>query len=61
MVVGHGKSWASPLDGGGSGGSYRRHRPEQTLLYQVVSRHCREFAELMEAEDRPLPGFVRRE
>ncbi|MEM9384270.1 MAG: transposase zinc-binding domain-containing protein, partial [Pseudomonadota bacterium] len=31
------------------------------MLYQVVSRHYREFAALMEAEDRPLPGFVCRE
>lgn len=26
---------------------YERHRPEQTLLYQLVERHYPEFARLM--------------
>jgi hypothetical protein len=58
---GSGQSGAAAFASGEGGAAYRRHRPEQTLLYQVVARHYREFAALMEAEERPLPGFVRRE
>jgi len=45
---------------GGAGG-YRRHRPDETLLYLVVSQHYPAFVEQMAADGRPLPGFVRRE
>jgi ribosomal protein S27E len=38
-----------------------RHRPEQTLLYQLVARHYPEFAQLMAAQGSPLPGHVARE
>lgn len=38
-----------------------RHRPEQTLLYQLVERHYPEFARLMAAQGSPLPGHVARE
>ena len=38
-----------------------RHRPEQTLLYQLVERHYPEFARLMAAQGSPLPGYVARE
>ena len=44
-----------------NGGVYRRHRPEDTLLYQIVAEHYPIFAELMRAQGRPLPGFVQRE
>ena len=40
---------------------YARHRPEQTLLYQLVERYYPELAELMADQSRPLPGYVRRE
>ncbi len=38
-----------------------RHRPEDTLLYQIVAQHYPAFAEMMSAQGRPLPTFVRRE
>jgi hypothetical protein len=38
-----------------------RHRPEQTLLYQLLERYYTELAELMVGQGRPLPGYVRRE
>jgi len=43
-----------------SPGGYRRHRPEQTVLYQCVEQHwdaCVERAELAGG----LPRFVTRE
>jgi ribosomal protein S27E len=40
---------------------YERHRPEATLLYQLVARHYAEFAALREAVGRPLPEYVREE
>ena len=56
---------------------YRRHRPEDTLLYQLVARYYPEFAELLArhdcmdaggratqgavAEGTPLPAYVARE
>jgi hypothetical protein len=38
-----------------------RHRPEQTLLYQLVERHYPEFARLMALQGSPLPSYVARE
>ncbi len=40
---------------------YRRHRPEDTLLYQVIEQYYPQFAELMRRQSRPLPSFVHRE
>ena len=40
---------------------YARHRPEQTLLYQIVEQHYPDFLSAMEAQDRPLPGYVQDE
>ena len=40
---------------------YRPRRPQQTVLYQVLDRHLGAFIEQVEAADRPLPQFVRRE
>ncbi len=40
---------------------YERHRPEQTLLYQIVERHYPDFLVAMEAQDRALPGYVQNE
>lgn len=45
----------------GLGAVYRRHRPEETLLYQIVAHHYPDFVELMSAQGRPLPPFVQRE
>ena len=41
--------------------SYQRHRPEQTLLYQLVAQHYPPFADLMAAQGGPLPDYVQRE
>ncbi len=40
---------------------YKRHRPEKTLLYQIIERHYPDFRSAMEAQDRPLPGYVQDE
>ena len=40
---------------------YERHRPEQTLLYQIVERHYPDFLVAREAQERPLPGYVQNE
>ncbi len=40
---------------------YARHRPEATLLYQVVERHYPEFVATREAAGRPLPKYVHEE
>jgi hypothetical protein len=34
---------------------YQRHRPEQTLLYQIIERHYPQFRDVMAAQDKPLP------
>lgn len=42
-------------------GRYQHHRPEQTLLYQVVDEYYPAFAALMAEQGRELPGYVQRE
>lgn len=42
-------------------GEYRRRRPQETVLYQVIQDHYLTFLWLREEEGRPLPGFIRRE
>lgn len=42
-------------------GRYQRHRPEQTLLYQLVEQHYPVFVDCMAGQGRPLPEYVRRE
>ena len=37
---------------------YRRHRPEATLLYQLVAEHYAGFRDRRAAEGRPLPRYV---
>jgi len=41
--------------------AYQRHKPEQTLLYQIIEHHYPEFQALMEAQNRPLPKYVQQE
>ena len=41
--------------------SYARHAPERTLLYALVQAHYPDFIARVEAEDRPLPEYVREE
>jgi hypothetical protein len=40
---------------------YARHRPEATLLYQLVEQHYPAFRALRASADRPLPDYVQRE
>ncbi len=49
--------------GSGASGAatYARHRPEQTLLYQLVEQHYRDFSALMAVQDRASPAYVQRE
>jgi Transposase zinc-binding domain len=40
---------------------YARHRPEATLLYQLVQRHYPGLRELRSEAGRPLPKYVQEE
>ena len=40
---------------------YARHRPETTLLYQLVERHYPEFHKLRAEVGGPLPEYVQEE
>jgi hypothetical protein len=40
---------------------YARHRPETTLLYQLVELHYAAFCELRAGIGRPLPDYVEEE
>jgi hypothetical protein len=40
---------------------YERHRPEATLLYQLVERHYAAFVEALGARGRTLPAYVQEE
>jgi hypothetical protein len=40
---------------------YERHRPEQTLLYQLVEEYYPAFEVQWAVEGRVLPGYVRQE
>ena len=45
----------------GNAVSYERHRPERTLLYQIIAEYSPAFLELMSAQGRALPVYVQRE
>jgi hypothetical protein len=45
----------------GTPGRYERHRPEQTLLYQVIAQHYPTFLGRLTAEGRTLPRYVQGE
>jgi hypothetical protein len=40
---------------------YERHRPETTLLYQLVERHYPDFLAALAERDRHLPLYVEKE
>jgi ribosomal protein S27E len=40
---------------------YQRHRPERTLLYQIVERHYPEFRDVMALQGKALPVHVQQE
>jgi len=46
---------------GNAAPGYERHRPERTLLYQIIKKHYPDFLSEMEAQDRPLPSYVQDE
>ena len=37
---------------------YERHKPEKTLLYQIIQQHYPDFRSELEAQGRPLPRYV---
>ena len=45
----------------GDAGRYQRHRPEQTLLYQIVDEYYPAFAVLIADQGKELPSYVQRE
>ncbi len=47
--------------GAARAGEYVRHRPEQTLLYQLVEQYYPAFVEHLAARERSLPAHVQRE
>lgn len=40
---------------------YERHRPEESLLYQVVSRNMQSFFKKCEESGHPVPKFIKKE
>ena len=49
---------AETVSAGPFAGRYQRHRPEQTLLYQIVERHYPAFVEHLAEAGKQLPGHV---
>ena len=47
--------------GAARAGECARHRPEQTLPYQLVEAHCPAFVEHLAARERTLPAHAVRE
>ena len=41
--------------------NYERHKPEETLLYQLVEQHYPRLKVKMEEQGRPLPMHVQEE
>ena len=52
---------ARNAEGDRPAGSYQRHRPEQTLLYQIVEQHYPAFTAHLAERGKELPGYVQRE
>ncbi len=46
---------------GGSAPTYVRHRPERTLLYQLVEEYYPAFKAHLAAQGTDLPGYVEQE
>lgn len=45
----------------GSKFEYERHKPEQSLLYQTIQHYWPSFVANCEAQNQPVPAFVKRE
>lgn len=57
-----GKESLPPVHGHALGHTtYERHRPEQTLLYQLVEKHYPALIEQLDSQDKSLPTHVHRE
>ena len=57
-----GKGGSAPVYGHALGhATYERHRPEQTLLYQLVEKHYPALVEQLEFQGKSLPAHVHRE
>ncbi|MEP5569026.1 MAG: transposase zinc-binding domain-containing protein, partial [Halioglobus sp.] len=57
-----GKGGSAPVYGHALGhATYERHRPEQTLLYQLVEKHYPALVEQLEVQGKNLPAHVCRE
>ncbi len=52
---------ARETDSGNREWSYQRHRPEETLLYQLVEEYYPRFVDQLSARGRSLPIYVQRE
>ena len=57
--------WPSPAgreaSSGGRAPPYVRHRPERTLLYQIVDEYYPAFKAHLVAQGNALPGYVEQE
>ena len=53
--------WDQQANRARGGPPYARHRPEETLLYQVIDDYYPDFIAQLQAEGRTLPRFVWRE
>lgn len=53
--------FAAGMDASAGAPIYERHRPEQTLLYQLVEQHYPAFVTQLAAEGKVLPGYVHQE
>jgi len=51
----------SPCKGALNHATYERHRPEQTLLYQLVEKHYPALVEQLAQQGKCLPDHVYRE
>ena len=40
--------------------SHERHRPDKTLLYRIIDRHCPAFRAYMAEQGRSLPYHVQK-
>jgi len=45
----------SPGKGAPGRATYERHRPEQTLLYQLIEKHYPALIEKLDAQGKSLP------
>jgi hypothetical protein len=52
---------AASAERDGCAASYQRHRPERTLLYQIVEQHYPAFVAYMAEQERSLPDYVQQE